>query len=306
MEIIAKDKLIPIIKQGVKMTSVDQSRLSVKAKYAELYYRLEFSPTVSRKNMLNAVCAMSYLNWKYGEFGNPCYFTYDNESKKISVNLKCLVDEREINANQIKTQIEIIQEAYECTEIELNFLLEGNETGEDFVDDIMFPSSPEKITAKEQAKRKLVENFVNASKAFGGDGKGSDQAKTTALLRICIGGAEKQYPTFRVYVREEKRVITITHLMPTGCELERGLDVAMAVSKLNSKLEYGTFDLDLFHGRLVYRASFDISDVVISQAKYQEIVGLIGLSFNKYYLTLAKYLKGQMQIKEFISHLERN
>lgn len=275
----------------------------------EVWYHANFPTIITRKNMLNTACAVSYLNWKYGETGNPCYFSWDKESKKIGVNLRSLVTAKTVTADVIANQIAIIADAYEHSALEIMFLLEGRQTGDDFVDDIVFPSIHWDNVPKENEIARMQENLNNARKAFEEEGKGIGTSKNTSLVRICVmglDGKERQYPTLRLQLKEQKRTLTATHLLPYGSELEKGLDMAMAVLRINTKMEYGEFDFDLFHGRFVYRLSFDIADALVNKEKYKDIAEAVTRSFNKCYPLLAGYIKGTIPTRELISELEND
>ena len=88
MKIIAKDNLIPVIKAGVEKANVDDANLTIEATNSEVRYSMEFPSEVNRQNMLNCACAISFLNWRYGEKENPCYYTYDEKIMKSKNFLK--------------------------------------------------------------------------------------------------------------------------------------------------------------------------------------------------------------------------
>ena len=304
MKIIAKDNLIPVIKAGVEKANVDDANLTIEATNSEVRYSMEFPSEVNRQNMLNCACAISFLNWRYGEKENPCYYTYDEKTKKISVNLVGLIDVTTVGWEQIRAHVDIVSSAYGCTVSELDLLLIGLETGYEFKNDLQLPAAPYNIIAKDKVKSMLVDNFLNASKAFGGEGNNSGITRNTTLVGVALGDKENRRLTMRIHLREEKRVLTLTHLLPYGCELERGLEIAMAIKKINSKLAYGSFDFDLLHGRVVYRAGFEVSGSVIRLAKYKEIASLVTLLLQKYYPILVDYLKGQIKADVFIAKVD--
>ena len=271
----------------------------LKDKPNEIRYAIPYNFTVTRQSVLNVSCATAVINWRLGEKKSPCYLDFDLVKKTVSVKMTAFVEREQLDGGIIAGHVRRLEDVFDDSCLEFHYLLNKNCNPQVFVENL---ADMLELTYSKIGQERMNDLFIthqNFREAYEEMGlTASHQFENIHVKMPIKWGDGNMNVLVRLGLRERDEVIQIDNVFPRLLSPERCLDGAMCVAYLNSRVEYGSFDFDIYQGKFVYRMIVDVRRMKLSKETATQIWNMVSETLSKYRYAVNEFVKGKLKVEE--------